>query len=129
MKTRIGFVANSSSSSFLVSFPKIPGTTEALQKMLFADKKTVTYGEMQLKTKKIAGILLEMMRRGPIAKDALLSWPIPKSDFPDWQTNCDRGRVYYFEIADYSGEHIMWFMRRGKIFAEIPHIEMPYPKI
>ena len=38
MKTRHGFVSNSSSSSFLVLFKNVPGTVADMQKMLFGDK-------------------------------------------------------------------------------------------
>lgn len=39
MKTRIGFVSNSSSSSFVVAWPKKPKTVEQMNEMLFGDLK------------------------------------------------------------------------------------------
>ena len=41
MKTRIGFVSNSSSSSFLVAFAVLPKTPEELQAMLFDPEQTI----------------------------------------------------------------------------------------
>jgi len=38
MKTRIGFVSNSSSSSFVVAFPEVPTSAEELCKIMFADE-------------------------------------------------------------------------------------------
>lgn len=39
MKTRNGFISNSSSSSFIVAFPKKPKTVEETFKMLFGDRE------------------------------------------------------------------------------------------
>ena len=39
MKTRDGFVSNSSSSSFVVGFSKMPKSKEELKKMLFGDEE------------------------------------------------------------------------------------------
>jgi hypothetical protein len=39
MKIRNGFVSNSSSSSFIVSFPKEPKSAEDVKEMLFGDEK------------------------------------------------------------------------------------------
>ena len=41
MKIRSSFVSNSSSSSFIVKFPKVPKTAQELQKMLFGDQEVI----------------------------------------------------------------------------------------
>jgi hypothetical protein len=46
MKIRTGFVSNSSSSSFIVAFAKVPESQEELQQMLFGDdEKFSIYGD------------------------------------------------------------------------------------
>lgn len=42
MKIRNGFVSNSSSSSFVVAFKKLPETVDEMLQMLFGDEKTFT---------------------------------------------------------------------------------------
>jgi len=51
MKTRNGFVSNSSSSSFVVAFPKRPKTLEEVKKFLFGDKNAE--GEVEYYDSKI----------------------------------------------------------------------------
>jgi hypothetical protein len=41
MKVRSGFVSNSSSSSFIVGFPKLPSSPETLEKMMFDESGLV----------------------------------------------------------------------------------------
>jgi hypothetical protein len=46
MKYRYGFVANSSSSSFLVAFPRTPTSAAEVQHILFGRRKYVTHKDM-----------------------------------------------------------------------------------
>lgn len=43
MKIRNGFVSNSSSSSFIVSFDKKPSSAEELREILFGDKEYIEH--------------------------------------------------------------------------------------
>ena len=43
MKTRNGFVSNSSSSSFVVAFPKRPESAEEVRKLLYDDLQQIPY--------------------------------------------------------------------------------------
>lgn len=54
MKIRSGFVSNSSSSSFIVSFDKLPENAAAVQKLLFADEETVKLYDYVVPTSEMA---------------------------------------------------------------------------
>jgi hypothetical protein len=60
MKIRMGFVTNSSSSSFIVAFDKVPNSWEEVLEMLFdADKATVSEYDLSMGTKEVAQIVFE----------------------------------------------------------------------
>jgi hypothetical protein len=60
MKLRKGFVSNSSSSSFIVVFPKKPDTVEELYDMMFPRGLTeLEYYETTLTTKEISKRVLK----------------------------------------------------------------------
>ena len=49
MKIRTGFVSNSSSSSFVVAFPRIPQNVDDMKKMLFGDEESYFVGDKYTK--------------------------------------------------------------------------------
>jgi len=60
MKIRMGFVTNSSSSSFIVAFDKVPNSWEEVLEMLFdADKATVSEYDLSMGTKEVAQIVFD----------------------------------------------------------------------
>ncbi len=74
MKTRQGFVSNSSSSSFLVVFPHKPESVEELQKILFGDAKTYSgdYSDHNWDTEIIAKIVWNNLEaQDPCSLDAI----------------------------------------------------------
>jgi len=57
MKTRRGFVSNSSSSSFVIALPKVPENADELQKLLFGNEKwysNLYYKSSRYDTKTVA---------------------------------------------------------------------------
>jgi len=57
MKTRHGFVSNSSSSSFVVGFNSVPQTQEELKQLLFGDKKAISMYGYGITTEKASKII------------------------------------------------------------------------
>lgn len=68
MKIRRGFVSNSSSSSFIVTFDKVPESKEELQKILFGERKEYPspYGTVFFSTDRVAEIVWNDMKNGPV---------------------------------------------------------------
>jgi hypothetical protein len=83
MKVRTGFVANSSSSSFLVALPKsLSLSAAALQKFFFGQQQEVgSYPGERLSAEHAAAVLEEKLRpfdyRNPDELEDFLSWEIP----------------------------------------------------
>jgi len=65
MKTRNGFVSNSSSSSFVVLFPRVPETVAEMELLLFENELYVGY-DKKYSTKEIAFAVLQDMKDGVI---------------------------------------------------------------
>ena len=67
MKTRNGFVSNSSSSSFIVGFDTIPKTVEELKKLLFKNDKILSAYDIELDTQKAADIIFDDIKNQKLA--------------------------------------------------------------
>ncbi len=62
MKMRSGFVSNSSSSSFIVGFERVPETVEEMKKLLFGDGQYVTYYDYSISTQEAAETVLKDLK-------------------------------------------------------------------
>ncbi len=63
MKIRLSFVSNSSSSSFIVGFAKIPTTVAEMKEMLFADgRQYVSAGDSCLSANKVSEIAFQSLQ-------------------------------------------------------------------
>jgi hypothetical protein len=91
MKVRPGFVANSSSSSFLVALPKdLPLAPAALQQFLFGQQHEVgLYPGHKLSAAHAAAVLAEKLRpfdyQDPAELENLLAWEI--AEMPNFLLN------------------------------------------
>jgi hypothetical protein len=88
MKVRSGFVSNSSSSSFIVSFEKVPKSKEELKKILFGERKEYhyPYGTEFFSTDEVADIVWKDIKKSKPttlkkAKETINSGSI---DEPHW---------------------------------------------
>ena len=63
MKFRIGFVANSSSSSFILGFDRKPRSVAELHELLFGDMTHVEWCDMSFPTEKIANTIFNDLKK------------------------------------------------------------------
>lgn len=74
MKLRFGFVTNSSSSSFLVSFDTVPQTIDELRKLMFGDRTHFpsAFGNEVYTTLEIAEVVFrDMQKNGPVTDEII----------------------------------------------------------
>lgn len=73
MKIRSGFVSNSSSSSFIVAFPREPKSARDVQRLMFGNETTIERYDNVVSTYKIAKTVWEDIRgQEPAYREALI---------------------------------------------------------
>jgi len=90
MKTRNGFVSNSSSSSFIVGFDTIPKTVEELKKLLFKNDEILSAYDIELDTQKAADIIFDDIKNQKLATKKRLFDVIRAgelADYPETESN------------------------------------------
>jgi hypothetical protein len=142
MKTRIGFISNSSSSSFIVIFDKKPRSAKELQKAMFGDKETVAAWRDPVPTKMAAESIFKSLRKQkplPIRKAIMLLetgvverggksiYPHDAESAEEMQrvmaelANLAKGRlVFEFKYSDNDG-NFGSTMEHGDIFRNFDH--------
>jgi len=70
MKIRKGFVSNSSSSSFLVAFSKIPKTVDKMRILLFGEKEEIRMYDYSMTTQEIAKRVFNDLKSGSPLSEA-----------------------------------------------------------
>ena len=134
MKIRNGFVSNSSSSSFLVAFDKLPEDVYALHKLLFEGRHYIEppdkWGDPESVAINSFDAALDIWKE--IQKQIEIGIPLTTKDL--------MYRLYYdFEEKDleqlikkYKGKHLFHFnyeddtawgrtMEKGDVFQNVPH--------
>ena len=142
MKTRNGFVSNSSSSSFVVIFDKKPRSALALQKAMFGDRETIVTYRDPVPTKLAAESVFKSLKKQkpiPIRKAIMLLetgvverggksiYPHDKDSAEDMHlamaelANLAKGRlVFSFTYSDNDGDFEST-MEHGDVFRNFDH--------
>lgn len=94
MKIRNGFVSNSSSSSFVVAFPKVPESAEEVQNILFGDdeKFKMTYENDFIPTIEMARVVFNDIKdQTPNDEDSIFNgfggWLEGGPEYPNYDSN------------------------------------------
>jgi hypothetical protein len=127
MKTRLGFVSNSSSSSFIVAFDAIPNSPAELKKLLFDDKTAIGYYDKAITTERATYTIWDdMQSNNPLDKNQLESYIYDDyegenkviEDFVNKHTNAI---FFEFSYADEDGPYFS-VMEHGGVFDALPHL-------
>ncbi len=118
MKIRRGFVSNSSSSSFIVAFPKdMPMTEEALKQYLFGEQKTLSYCDYTAIVDEAAHVILQSMKQQtPNDREVLMvacdGWIDGAPDFKMFEISENKYDWDAFKAADdeFRGKFLEKFM-------------------
>lgn len=113
MKSRSGFVSNSSSSSFIIGFDTKPKSAAELCELLFGDMDFVQYYDRAYSTTDIANVIfndLKGQRTASVKKiiETVASGYFPGRKFPDWSDKRpSRKLIKQFEemFPEYDGDY------------------------
>lgn len=100
MKCRSGFVSNSSSSSFIVGFPELPGSPEGMEKLMFGKPGEVSYYEQSTSTLEVATTVFNEITKGLAKKltkrsavEVLLEGYFPGSPDYNWNRKTESDKI------------------------------------
>jgi len=151
MKVRTGFVSNSSSSSFLVAFKKVPKNAEELQQLMFGVDESIGYCDSTLSIKTAAEIVFHDMedQKYPTVSDMMKeiqgglvghygkspNWSDDKA-IEKWESKlikidivtlrefliANKGsRIFIFKYSD-NDRGNNCVMEHGEVFRKLPHL-------
>ena len=124
MKKRIGFISNSSSSSFVVGFPRIPKDEKDLHDMMFPmGAENITPYDETMTSKEICSIVFsEMQTKFPNDLFRINEAGAPEGEneyfFRDFQKDHINLFWYYFKYEDDEGDRGC-IMEHGDIFKNL----------
>jgi len=154
MKTRNGFVSNSSSSSFIVGFKEIPKSVEELQKLLFGDSCCIAaYGDTVSAKHAAEFIFGDLQRQKPSSPEDVVK-EVQGGYFPGypnmnygkdndwdafWQLCSEKGQevaqkflnenpdctFFVFSYGD-NGGNFEATLEHGNTFKNLPHLHISH---
>ena len=130
MKIRNGFVSNSSSSSFVVAFDKIPRTRKQLRNMMFPDndQSAVKFYNYSESIDEIVNVVFKDIKRQPDIQESneYLGYDIEQEVEDFKKIHQPEGKTcLQFNYADEDGGFFT-VMEHGGIFDNMPHIQISH---
>jgi len=132
MKTRTGFVSNSSSSSFIIAFNKKPESIDKMKQILFGDEKIFhhPYEKTGYLTKKVAETVYndilnqKSKNQEEVIEELGCGWiDHPGKDGKKFFKKNKDCEIFVVEYSDNDGPFYC-AMEHGDAFDKIPHIRV-----
>jgi hypothetical protein len=124
MKVRRGFVSNSSSSSFIVAFDRIPQTVGEVQKALFGGSETYDYenwdGIDKYPAEQVAGqVWKDIQSQVPNDEDEIKD-ELGEEDMKTFLQDNGENVIFCFNYGDEDGSFFA-ALEHGGVFDNLPH--------